>query len=220
MAIEDFASLRTAVLQKCHREKSTQFSNLVEGFIADAEERIYNGVGDDADPLFTEALRCSEISSSTTLAVTSGLATVPADSLEIRLLHRDSDTVGMDYLSPDHFHMRLAYADSGQPRWYTIEGTTIRTAPGGFTGNINIVYYAKPAGISSSNTTNAVLTAYPTLYLAATCFEAFTHTQDGEAAGGWLARYRSVVSGINRKAKGNRHGGGKTTSRPRMRIGS
>lgn len=219
MSITDFASLKEAVQKYCFRS-DTAFSNRIEDFIASAESRIYNGVGDEADPMYSEPLRCDKISTSTTVTMTSGSGTVPTDCLEIRLLHRDSDTIGLDYLSPDHFYRRSSHSDGGNPRWYTVEGSTIKTAPGGYDGDLNIVYYAKPTGISSSSPTNDVLTAFPELYLHATLFEAFSFTQHGEAAGGWLGRYRSTVSGINRSMKGTRHGGGKLVARPRYRIGS
>lgn len=218
MAITDFATLKAAIQKYCVRSDPT-FGNCIPDFISLAEDRIFNGVGDARDPLYSEPLRSDEMVTRATVAMTNGEGTVPSTSLGVRTLSRLSDMVGLDPLSVDAFELRLAVPDTGNPRWYTIEGSTIRTAPSGYTGDFRILYYAKPDGITSSNTTNVVLTARPNLYLSATLFEAFTFLRDGESAAGHLARYRSLVSGANRTQKANRRAG-KTRSRARIRIGS
>ena len=217
MAITDFATLKAKVQADCARTDTT-FGNQVEDFISLAEDRIFNGVGDLNDPLYSEPLRSDEMVTRSTIAFTDGEGTIPADSVGVRSLSRESDRIGLEPLSVDAFELRLASGDGGNPRWYTIEGNTIRTAPGGYTGNLRILYYARPSGITSSNTTNVVLTARPSIYLAATLFEAFSFMRDAVAQS-HLARFRSSVSGANRTQRANRRGG-KTIARARVSIGS
>ena len=218
MAITDWATLKAAVQLYCARSDTT-FGNAVGDFVSQAEDRIYNGVGEKGDPLYSEPLRSDAMVTRSTISMTSGEGTIPSSSLGVRTLSRLSDMVGLDPLSPDAFERRLAVPDTGNPRWYVVEGTNIRTAPSGYTGDFRILYYAKPTGISSSNTTNAVLTAHPNIYLFGTLFHAFTFLQNCDAANGHLQHFRSLVSGANRTQKANRRAG-KTQSRARVRIGS
>jgi len=218
MAITDFDSLVAEVKIYAARADST-FSNRIETFIGLAEDRICNGVGEPRDPMYSPAVRVKEMSETADVAIVSSTGDVPALSLGLRRLSRSSDLVGLDYMAPDAFATRYNYADTGSPRWYTVEGDQIRVAPSGWAGTLSALYYKRPTGISSSNTENAILTAYPNLYLAAVLFEAFSFLKDGESAQGWLARYRSAASGVNRSAAATRHGGGKLRSQPRVVIG-
>jgi hypothetical protein len=215
MAITDYDSLIAAVKVYAARSDTT-FGNQIETFIGLAEDRIYNGVGDERDQLYSPAVRVKEMSATGTVTITASAGTVPSGSLGIRRLSRTSDVVGLDYMAPDAFAVRQANPDTGNPRWYTVEGTQINVAPAGWDGTLNITYYLRPDGITSSNEQNAVLTNYPNLYLGATLFEAFSFLKDGESALAWLMRYRATASGVNRSAAATRHGGGKLRSQPRV----
>jgi hypothetical protein len=217
MAITDYDSLASAVKVYVARNDST-FSNQIENFISLAEDRIYNGVGDERDPMFSPAVRVKEMSETSTISITASTGTIPTGSLGIRRLSRTSDLVGIGYLAPDAFATRYNYPDAGTPRWYTIEGDQVRVAPAGWAGDISVLYYKRPTGISSNSTTNDVLTAYPNLYFTAVLFEAFSFLKDGETAQGWLGRFRSAASGVNRSASASRHGGGKLRAQPRVSM--
>lgn len=218
MSITDFDSLSASIKQWCARTQDQTFNNQIETFISFAEERIWNGVGDVRDPMYSPALRVKEMSVLTTVTMASSAGTIPDGSLGIRRLSRTGDTIGLEYLAPDAFARRYAVSDTGQPLFYTIEGSQLRVAPAGWAGDLNLLHYAKPAGISSSNPTNDMLTAYPLLYLSASLFEAFSFIRNGDMASSWLAKYRSQASGINRSASKVRHGGGKLKSQPRIAI--
>ena len=217
MAITDYDSLVAAVKVYVAR-RDTTFSNQIENFISLAEDRIYNGVGDERDPMFSAAVRVKEMSETGTITITASTGTIPEGSLGIRRLSGTTDLVGLSYLAPDAFATRYNYPDSGTPRWYTVEGDQVRVAPAGWSGSISVLYYKRPTAISSSSTTNAILTAYPNLYFTAVLFEAFSFLKDGETAQGWLGRYRSAASGVNRSASASRHGGGKLRTQPRVAI--
>jgi hypothetical protein len=218
MAITDWASL-LANVQSYTVRTDTAFTNQVETFVANAEQRIFEGVGTNLDPLFSEPLRSDVMSSTTTITMTDGEGSIASDSLGLRSLNRTSDRIGLDYLAPDAFAKRFAEADTGNPRWYTIEGNTIKTSPGGFDGTLNVTYWARPDGISSSSTTNVVLTAHPTVYLYATLLEAYTWIGNLEKTQTYLALTRSTVSGINATVNDNRYGGGKMVAKARRVIG-
>ena len=218
--ITDFASLKEAIVIEADREGHTTFENRTEQFIANAEERIFKGVGRYDDPLYSEPLRASEMVTSTTVALTSGTGSLPADCLSVRRLTRDSDRHGLKYLAPEALALDIAcQSGTGNPIWFTIEGTSILTSPTGFTGNLNIVYYAQPDALSSDNTTNVVLTARPSLYQQASLYYAFKWARDYDAAQTALAELRAIISGANHTEAHQRHAGGKLISKPRVVVG-
>lgn len=214
MAITDWATLKSQVQFRSVRTDTT-FSNSFPVFVADAERRIFHGVGQVMDPMYSEPLRSDEMLTDTTIALTSGVGTIPSDCLAVRRLDRDSDTIGISPMSPDAFAMRAAHSDGGNVRFYTIEGRKIKTAPGGYTGNLNILYYAKPDAVTQINPTNVVLTAWPNLYLYATLIEVFNTMNADDKAQKHLGLLRSAISGINRTATAIEYGGGKKSAKPR-----
>ncbi len=218
MAIQDYDTLAAAIRTWCARSQDQTFNNEIPTFVQLAEDRIYNGVGEDNDPLFSPPVRVSEMSRVVELDVDDGRVAVPADSLGMRRLSRPNDRVGLEYLSPDAFARRLAVADGGLPRYYTVEGPDIRVAPGGWKGKLDLLYYARPQAIDTTNPTNAMLTAYPMLYLASALFEAFSFMRNGDAASSWLSKYRSQCTGVNKTASKSRHGGGKIRTQLRTPI--
>ena len=100
MAITDFATLKAKIQADCSRT-DTYFGNQVEDFISLAEDRIFNGVGDLNDPLYSEPLRSDEMVTRSTIAFTDGEGTIPADSVGVRSLSRESDRIGLEPLSVD-----------------------------------------------------------------------------------------------------------------------
>ena len=216
--IEDFDSLVSEIKVFVARSDST-FSARIQTFISLAEDRIFNGAGVDIrDPLYSPAIRVREMQTAATVSFTDGVGTVPTDSVGLSRVSRATDKVGLDYMPPDAFAQRAAYADTGNPRWYTIETGQIKVAPSGYDGDLTVVYYARPAGVTSTNISNDVLLAYPNLYLAACLFEAFTFIRDGESATGWLTRYRSSATGVNMSATGVRAGGNPLRIIPRNAL--
>ena len=222
MAITDWDSLKTAVQSYAGNRTDTTFVNQIETFVDLAEHRIYHGVGTPRDPLYSEPLRCDELVTSSTVSFTASSGTVPSDCLGIRRLDRDDDTMGLDYLTPDALALDVAREASSTtlPRYYTVEGTTIKLSPSGYGSALNILYWAEPTGISSSNTTNAILTAYPTLYLYATLMQAFSWMDNPEKMQTYLAETRAAVSGINSTKIATQHGGGSMIAKPRVVIGA
>jgi hypothetical protein len=211
----DYDGLAQAVKTWCARSDTT-FSNQIPTFVAFMEQRLYSGSGEGpADPLFCDPLKAPEQETSATVAVTSGVGTLPTDISTIRAITRSNDLSGLEYMTPRQWAIRNAEVSGGDPAFYTIEGSSLKVTPS-YTGNLTLLYYKKFPTIGTENTTGTLLTAYPLLYLSGSLFEAFSFMQEDQLAVQHFARYRAHIAGINTSAHGRRFGGGPLKIRTRQ----
>ena len=217
MAIATYNDLAAAIKVWAARSDSV-FSNQIETFVGMHEDRMYNGSGSGpSDPLQCDALAAREMETTATVVITAGTGTMPNSISSVRTIRRSGDKVGLDYMTPRQFALFDANATSGNPGYWTVENLNLKITPS-YTGNILVNYFASFAAISVNTQSNALLTAYPRLYLTGCLFEAFSFLQDVELAMGHFARYRALVSGINQSANSARFGGGPLKIRTRQAM--
>lgn len=197
--IADFPTLKDAVQNYCARS-DTKFGNMVETFVAFAEDRIFNGAGKRGDQLFSSPLRVKEMEKTTTRATdATGLAYLPDRCLLVRSVEVDGQKYTLKYMSPDKFAAWGTLPVTGSPQYYTVEGVSLKVIPAGVT-NLRILYYEQPAALRVDSPTHDVLVAYPMIYLSATLFEAFTWMREVESAVAHLAKAKASIDGANRTA--------------------
>lgn len=148
MSISTFSELKTAISTWMQRDDLT---SVVADFITLAEVDIMY------------RLRLVEFETSGTVTMTAGSGTVPTGLLSVRAISMSGEPQ-LRYLPPSSFADYLDANDSGDGVYYTITGTTIKTAPP-TTGDLSITYVSKVTALSDGNPTNTILTNYPTVYL-------------------------------------------------------
>jgi hypothetical protein len=211
----DYDGLAQAVKTWCARSDTT-FSNQIPTFVAFMEQRLYSGSGEGpSDPLFCDPLNAPEQETTATVSLTDGVGTMPSDVVTLRTITRANDMVGLEFMSPRQWAVKDADLDTGDPAFYTIEGTSLKVTPS-YTGDLSLFYYKRFTTIGPENTSGALLTAYPLIYLSGTLFEAFSFMQEPELAVQHFARYRAHVAGINTSANQRRFGGGPIKIRTRQ----
>ncbi len=134
----------------------------------------------------------------TTLTPSSGTATTPADYLGWRRLTWTGNSPReLEYVHPSYLRSILPTLAQGNPRYFSIEGTTITLGPSDNT-NLTLDYYQKIPALSDSAPTNWLLTNYPDAYLWGSLAEAqgFTRNYDGLAA--WASRREDVLNEIEK----------------------
>lgn len=177
MAIASYAQLKTAIASWAHR------SNISDSVISDFVSL--------AEAEFNRALRCVQQETRSTLSVSSRYTALPADFLELRRIEYDGSPVyPLNSLTP---YQQTGYRQNqptGEPVYYSIVGTDIEIVPTQTSASVDILYYAKIAALSDSNTTNWLLTAHPDLYLAECLRQLGIYTKDDNA----IARYGAQVA--------------------------
>lgn len=86
------------------------------------------------------------------------------------------------------------------------------------TYSLELDYYKELDALSSSNTSNAILTNYPKVYLAGSLHHLCQWALMEDKAGYWAQVFNSEVSRANRRARQGRYGPAPSTNTPGMIV--
>ena len=186
MAITTYSDLQTTVASYLARSDLTV---QIPDFIRLAEIRLRRD------------LRIRQMMSAATTTTVGGDATValPSDFLEVRDLVVQTNPVRpVNYISPSVFSRNARVTESGVPLDYTILATEFKFAPVPDTNyTIEIVYYAAPPFLTSSNSSNVFLANCPDLLLYAALGEAEPYLMNDARIQVWAAMYDRGVASLN-----------------------
>lgn len=184
--ITDYSSLQTGIANWLHRSDLTA---VIPDFIGIAEQRMNSDiVARDMDATVTL----------TTVANTSLVAT-PSDILEsVRMVILGSPNIALNYLAPEALTKQFNSTITGQPVAYTVLGNNFQFGPvPDSVYSIEYVYRQRIPALSSSNTTNWLLTKWPYVYLYAALVEAAPYLGQDQRLAVWEAKYQDLVKNIN-----------------------
>ena len=191
MAISTFAELKTSVAAWLNRDDLT---SVIPDFISLAEVMMEQGASG------TPGLRIRDLVKRSQATLDEEYEDVPTDFLEMTRLsiQVSGKWYTLDYLSQTQLIDTHGAASAGTPQAYTVEGKKLHFLPSpsaSFT--IEMVYFSTIPRLSTSQTTNDVLTNFPNLYLYATLLQASPYLGDDPRIGTWADLYQAAVSGIN-----------------------
>lgn len=128
----------------------------------------------------------------------------PTDFLELREMHfQGNPPVLLEYQSPDLFFRNGQTSLSGRSHYFTMLGSEFQFAPSQDTSyTIQILYYAQPTFISSTNSTNLYLTYYPDALLYATLAEAEPYLMNDARVQTWSSLYDRAIANIKKSDLG------------------
>jgi hypothetical protein len=134
---------------------------------------------------------------------------LPTDFLEIRdLFIQGNPRRPLTYMSPSAFS-REARADIiGLPVFYTILASEFKFAPipdAAYT--LEILYYAKPTFLSSSNASNVFLANYPDALLYGSLIEAEPYLINDARSQLWATLYDRAIKNISDADQGGEYSG-------------
>ena len=195
MALDTYANLKTEIANYLNRTDLTEY---LDTFIDLAEAR------------HSRDLRLREMENVSTATTTvSGTQSydLPTGYLEMRYVLYQSDPYNFLYFMapPDFFRAFNAGETSGTPKYYTIVGSKIYLGPKPDAAKVlELGFFQRPTGLSDSNTTNAVLTDFPDLYLYASLAEAAPFLVQDERLAVWAQLYKEGVKTANESAQRGR----------------
>lgn len=184
MALANYSDLQTAVADWLARSDLT---SKIPDFIALAESRI------------NRELRVREMITRATGSISAQTLTVPADFVEVASFVLDTATDRpLEYRPFEDSQHRVAGQTSGQPLWFSTLGGSFHLfpAPGG-TYDYTLDYYARVPALSTTATTNWLLTKAPDLYLFASLKEARSYLLEEDAAAVYDGRYRMALDSMH-----------------------
>lgn len=186
MSITTYSELQSAVENWTAR---TDLTALVPDWITLAESD------------FNRKFRVRQMMVTQTTTPSSGQFALPTDYLA----HSNVTWVGsyrrdLRYVHPSIFAERFPDSPSEIPQIFTIMGTTdnvgvVKIMPTD-ADVVDFTYYQKITALSTSNTSNWLLSAHPDVYLFGALVEACAYTKDYDQAAIWKARRDALVDDI------------------------
>jgi hypothetical protein len=170
---------------------------------------------DNAEALINDSLRTlDQETKNAAFSITAEYVSVPADFLEARTFYLNTSTRSrLQFLDPQK--MMEMYTSSGQPKFFCVVGNTFRFAPiPDATYQATLVYSAKVPALSSTNTTNWLLTRRPDIYLAACRFYAYDWIGDSQKMGEQLQAFQALIRTLQDSTDRSRWGGAALQVRP------
>ncbi len=186
MAISTYSDLKTAVADYLAR---TDLTSKIPDFITFAENRLRRD------------LRIRQMLKLVNAAMTANDSTLslPSDFLEMRDIHLNTTpNSALEYLSPNIFYRNADATNTGIPKRYTLLASDFQFAPIPDSAyNVRMLYYAAPAYLSDSNTSNVFLANCPDALLYASLGEAEPYIMNDERLATWAALYQRAIDTIN-----------------------
>lgn len=142
-------------------------------------------------------LKILAFETTSTVTITSGSGTLPTGFSGARSAYWSSNPNRMLRYVPPHELDRLNASDPSYVSWYTITGSTIKTADDA-SGDLVMTYMASFTPLSGSATTNALLTNHPAVYLYGSLVHASVYCKDFEGAIAYRKLFDNELEQINR----------------------
>ena len=135
---------------------------------------------------------------------------LPTNFLEFRYVSLNtSPKIVLRYMSPFELIRNYGGVTGGEPIYHTIIGEKLYFGPSPDSNySIEWAFYSKPTPLSDSNTTNAILTNHPDLYLYACLLESAPFLMQDERLGVWAELYKEAVKVANTSDESGRHSSG------------
>jgi hypothetical protein len=147
--------------------------------------------------------------SSTTMTGGDNTVGLPVDFLEMRNLYLSTNPEQpMNYYSPSSFTRNTRAQESGRPLDYTILSSEMQFAPipdSNYT--LYMLYYASPAFLSDSNTTNVWMDTCPDLLLYGSLIEAEPYLMNDARLTVWGGMFQRGMDSLSTSDDRSEHSG-------------
>ena len=173
MAITTYSELKTAVADFLNRD---DLASAISNFVALAEASL------------NRRMRAPEMVTRATVTLDAEYENRPADWLETIRYQISSDPMTvLEFVTPEEaIIQKTKFSVPGTPLFFSTIGTQFQHVPApdtSYTGEL--MYYARVAGLSDTNTSNWLLTANPDIYLYATLVQSAPYLKEDERIGVW-----------------------------------
>ena len=187
MAIATYSDLQSAAADWLNRSDLTE---VIPNFIALAEAK------------FNREMRVRDMITRATATSSDEFVAVPIDFLEDISMELDMTNIApqqaLAFVGPQEAKVLKANKITGKVRYYSIIDGAFELLPAP-TANTNVIltYYARIPALSSTQTTNWLLTKSPDLYLYSTLLEAAPYLKNNENIQVWMAARQQVMDAMN-----------------------
>lgn len=193
MAITSFSTLKSSIADWLDQD---DIGDAIDTMIDLAEARIYR------------ELRIKPMETALSVTISSGVAAVPSDYLELRYAYVDTNPVTpLQVKSPQFIHLDYPQRSSDAvPIYIARDGSNFIFGPypdSNYT--IKGSYYAKLDALSTSNETNWFITNAPDLLLYGALVHSAAYLEDDNRLTMWEAAYQQVKDRVIEQDKQERY---------------
>ena len=196
MAISTYAELQTAVANWLDRDDLT---DRIPEFIALAEARM------------NRVLRIRLMEAKYTASTVGGQRNyaLPATYIQMRNLQVNTTPIRpCQYVTPEIYDRLYGSTLTGTPEIYTIVADEVQLGPiPAGVQTIEMLFYKKISALSVANTTEAMLTANPDIYLYGALLEAEPFIMNDERVPLWSQGFQQAVTDLQDQDAKDRHSG-------------
>ena len=198
MAINTFTTLKTAIADFLNRDDLT---SAIENFIALSEAQINRDIRHWK----------METRSSGQQSASDEYSQIPANWMEtIRFHITDNGTSPLNLISRAAMSDKRASKEdaTGTPTHYTHADSQFQLYPTpSATTNTELLYYAKTAALSASNSSNWLLLEAPDVYLYGALLHSAPYLGEDERIAVWAQMYSAAVQQLNNASDKSRYSG-------------
>jgi len=187
MALNNYENLKQAVEDWGHRDDVSAY---LDDFIAVCETEMYTGTN--------VQIRVRSMVTTETSAMSASVQyqALPTDYLETKRFDVtvSDEKYTIDYRTPTQMELRSGTA---VPAYYTITNQIEYDIQPDQAYVTNIIHYARLTTLDSTNTTNSILTDYPTVYLYGCLWALSQYVNNDEDEAKYYQKFIAAISGAN-----------------------
>ena len=208
MALDNYSNLQTSIANFLARDDLT--TEIVD-FIALTE----------AD--FNRRLRIRAMENSSSFTIDSETETLPTGFLQVRsfILTSTSPDRALVLMSPFHQANTQGFNNVGNPQAYSVEGTNFRFSPVPSSAvTARLSFYKAFDSISSTTTTNHILTTHPDVYLYGALYFAstFIRGMDPQTVAQFKGQYEAALQQVEMADEKDKYNGTPLVQRSGINI--
>lgn len=198
MALNDRTALKASIADWLNRADLT---TVIDDFIALVEAEV------------GRILKGRALTTTTGVTFdTSGAVSLPSDFVRAKALTLETDLYSwpVEFKPYEYLIQKRGQLVNGPPRYVCVVGDQMLFAPisdsdTAYTGTL--VYDATVAPLTSTNTTNWLLTSHPDVYLFGSLYQSAPYLKDDERIPVWEQKYRVALDQIRVLAQDSEYGG-------------
>jgi len=204
MALDNYNNLLASIRSWSTRTEIKD--DLIDDFISIAEEEIYSN---EVAPLRIKEM---DTRATATVSITSRFLQLPTSFLEMRRFKINAQTatvpgfandVDIKFRAPDQL---LLSNVAGPPGFFSVTSQLEFERIPDRVYSVDMQYYAKLTGLSTSNTTNTILTDYPSIYLWGCLWALWDSKHEQELADRYHVKFIHAIEGANKLSNKARWG--------------
>lgn len=193
MAINTYATLKDSIVS-WSKNSGSQVLARVDDFIDLAEADIWERL----------RIRDMEVNSTLTASTASRFLALPTGYLSMRRVSIVSGAERYELESTTPDSMKVV-SGSGRPRFFTVTSQIEFDRTPDFAYSVEVQHFASLTALSGSNTTNAVLTRFPMIYLYGSLFHYANWAMNDAMAAKYGELFLGAIDSANQIDKRGRH---------------